>query len=361
MASAATQQTFDIPKTYKAVVYDKPGSISTKIEELETPEPGPGDVLIRLRRRNQLTKVRRGLPYPTQPGQVGGHEGVGIIHKLGPGSENGRVKVGDRVGIKWIAYACGACGPCLEGEDGVCFNQKISGYYYPGTFQQYALAPAHYVTPIPEALDSADAAPMLCAGVTTYAALRKSNAKSGQWVVIAGAGGGLGHLACQIGSRGMAYRIIGIDHPSKQELVMDCGAEAFVDITKFDDKTIGDEVKRITGGLGASAVIVCTASNRAYAQATSFLRFGGTLVCVGMPEGDMVPIEGAKPAVMVAQAWTIRGSAVGNQREALEVLDLAARGIVKTRYRVEKMDKLTEVFTEMSEGKMQGRVVLDLE
>lgn len=98
----------------------------------------------------------------------------------------------------------------------------------------------------------------------------------------------------------MAFRIIGIDHPSKEQLVIDCGAEAFVDITKFDDKTIGEEVKRITGGLGASAVIVCTASNRAYAQALGFLRFGGTLVCVGMPEGDMVPIAGAMPATSMS-------------------------------------------------------------
>lgn len=90
-----------------------------------------------------------------------------------------------------------------------------------------------------------------------------------------------GHLATQIGSRGMALRIIGIDHGSKEELVKSCGAEVFLDITKFDDKTIAEEVKKATGGLGASAVIVCTASNKAYAQALDFLRFGGTLVCVG--------------------------------------------------------------------------------
>ncbi|ESZ98269.1 putative alcohol dehydrogenase [Sclerotinia borealis F-4128] len=382
--AAATAQFFDIPKKYKAIVYDKPGTISTKIEQLDTPEPGPGDVLVRLTHSGVCHSDMgicenswRGLPYPTQAGQVGGHEGVGIVQKLGPGSENGRVKLGDRVGIKWIAYACGSCLPCLAGKDGVCFNQKISGYYYPGTFQQYALAPANYVTPIPDALDSKDAAPLLCAGVTTgrpppqvgeahrtfefrYSALRKSDAESGQWVVIAGAGGGLGHLACQIGSRGMAMRIIGIDHGSKEELVKECGAEVFIDLTKFDDKAIAEEVKRVTGGLGASAVIVCTASNRAYAQALSFLRFGGTLVCVGMPEGDSQPIATSFPAAMVAQEWKIKGSSVGNQREALEVLEMAARGIIKTRIRMEKMENLTEVFKEMSEGKMQGRVVLDL-
>jgi alcohol dehydrogenase, propanol-preferring len=113
--------------------------------------------------------------------------------------------------------------------------------------------------------------------------------------------------------------------------------------------------------LGASAVIVCTASNKAYAQALGFLRFGGTLVCVGMPEGDSVPIANAFPAALVAMEHNIRGSAVGNQREALEVLDMAARGIVKTRLRTEKMENLTAIFEEMSAGKMLGRVVLDLE
>jgi alcohol dehydrogenase, propanol-preferring len=109
-------------------------------------------------------------------------------------------------------------------------------------------------------------------------------------VVISGAGGRLGHLGTQIGSKGMALRIIGIDHGSKEKLVKDCGAEAFIDITKHDNKSIEAQVKKVTGGLGASSVIVCTASNRAYAQAIGFLRFGGTLVCVGMPEGDLVPI-----------------------------------------------------------------------
>jgi len=118
-------------------------------------------------------------------------------------------------------------------------------------------------------------------------------------IMTAGAGGGLGHLAVQIGARGMALRIIGIDHGSKESLVKECGAEVFLDITKFDDKSLVEEVKKVTGGLGASAVIVCTAANGAYAQALNFLRFGGTLVCVGMPEGDPKPIANAFPADMV--------------------------------------------------------------
>ena len=184
---------------------------------------------------------------------------------------------------------------------------------------------------------------MLCAGVTTYAALRKANAKSGEWIVISGAGGGLGHIACQLASQGMAMRVIGIDAPAKRSIVLDCGAEHFIDVTNHDDKSIAEEVVKLTGGLGAQAVIVCTASNRAYAQALDFLRFDGTVVCVGMPEGKPEPIAKSYPQALVFKQAHIVGSAVGTKKDAIEVLDFAARGVVKTRFRIEKMEKLTEV------------------
>ena len=185
---------------------------------------------------------------------------------------------------------------------------------------------------------------MLCAGVTTYAALRKSGAKSGEWVVISGAGGGLGHIACQLASRGMAMRVIGIDAPAKRGVVLDCGAEHFLDVTAYDDDAaIAAEVVKLTGGLGAQAVIVCTASNRAYAQALDFIKFDGTVVCVGMPEGKPEPIAKSFPQVMVFKQANITAVAVGTRKDAIEVLDFAARGIVKTHFRTEKMEKLTEV------------------
>ena len=161
------------------------------------------------------------------------------------------------------------------------------------------------MTPIPDELESADAAPMLCAGVTTYAALRRSGVKSGQWVVIAGAGGGLGHIACQLASRGMALRVIGIDDGSKEQLAKDCGAEHFIDITKHDEKSVAEEVVKVAGGLGASAVIVCTASNNAYAQSIEYLRFGGTVVCVGVPEGEPQAMAKCYPQTLVFKQATV--------------------------------------------------------
>ena len=249
---------------------------------------------------------------------------------------------------------------CLSNADGLCFNRKISGYYTPGTFQQYVIGPANYVTPIPDGLSSADAAPMLCAGVTVYSALKRSNARPGEWLVISGAGGGLGHIAVQLASRGMGLRVIGIDHGSKEELVKASGAEHFVDVTKFDGDDLAAHVKSLAGGIGAHAVVVYTTSNAAYAQALSFLRFNGTLVCVGMPEGDLVPIASGAPAELIKTQCKIVGSMVGNRREAAETLEFAARGVIKPHYEIEKMENLTNVFERMERNELLGRLVLDL-
>ncbi|PVH99256.1 GroES-like protein [Periconia macrospinosa] len=355
----------EIPKRYKAVVYDKPGTISTKIEELDTPEPGPGEVLINLTHSGVchsdfgvMMNAWKTLPFPTQAGQVGGHEGVGKIVKLGPGTETAAVKIGQRVGVKWMAGICESCEACRAGFDASCFSGKISGYYTPGTFQQYALAPANYVTPIPDGLDSAAAAPMLCAGVTVYSALRKANAEAGNFVVLLGAGGGLGHLAVQFSARAIGHRVIGVDHSSKKELVLSSGAEHFIGIDETQD--IVAAVKELTNGLGAHAVLVLTANNAAYASSLDLLRFGGRVVCVGIPEHDPVPIKSALPGLMVAKSLQVVGSAVGNRKEAIDTLDFAARGVVSTHYRVEKMDALTSIFEDMNQAKISGRVVLDL-
>lgn len=126
----------------------------------------------------------------------------------------------------------------------------------PGTFQQYTLGPANYVTRIPEGLDSAAAAPMLCGGVTTYSAIRKSGAKPGTWIALLGAGGGLGHIATQLASRGFGLRVIGIDHSSKKDLVMKSGAEHFFAVDQTDN--MEEAVKGATGQWGVAAAIVLT-------------------------------------------------------------------------------------------------------
>lgn len=152
-------------------------------------------------------------------------------------------------------------------------------------------------------------------------------------------------------------RVIGIDAGSKKDIATECGAEHFIDHTQGKAE---EEVKKLTGGLGAQAVLVLTAANGAYASGMSLLKFGGTLVCVGLPEGELKPIATAFPQMLVAKAQRIVGVAVGDRREAIETLEFAERGVVKTHFTTTKMDGLTKVFEEMDRGELKGRVVLDL-
>ncbi len=139
---------------------------------------------------------------------------------------------------------------------------------------------------------------------------------------------------------------------------MESGAEHFIPVDGTD--SLAEAVKAITGGHGAHAVIVCTSHQGAYDESINLLRFGGRLVCVGMPEGDVKPIASASPGLLVAKSIEIVGSAVGSRKQAIEAVEFAARGVVKTHYRVEKMDKLTDVFKAMHDQKLKGRVVIDL-
>ena len=245
--------------------------------------------------------------------------------------------------------------------DGLCPKAKVSGYFTPGTFQQYCLGPANYVTPIPDLLPSADAAPFLCAGLTTYSALRKFPSVAGNWIVISGAGGGLGHMAVQIAAKAMCRRVIGIVVGAKKDFVLGCGAETFFDLMALKGDELVKEVIATTGGSGAHAVLCVSAAMQAYEDGVKMLRSGGTLVCVGMPEGEQVGFYGAFPTAVAGRGISIIGSAVGNRAEAQEVLDLAARGVVKTTFTVEKMENLQDVFERMNERKLVGRVVLDLQ
>jgi propanol-preferring alcohol dehydrogenase len=228
----------------------------------------------------------------------------------------------------------------------MCQNGKVSGYFTPGTFQQYVVSAAHYVTPIPENLSDSEAASHLCAGVTVYAALRKSQAKSGDWVAIIGAGGGLGHLAVQIAAKGFNYRVIGIDAEAKKQLVLDSGAEHFIGLGSREAPVdTVEEVKKLTNDLGVQSVVVVAAANGAYASSVPMLKFGGRVVCCGIPEGELTAIATAFPQLLIGKELSIMGSSVGTRKDAIEVLEFASRGIVKVHVKDEKLDKLTEVMT----------------
>ncbi|KAF5706581.1 alcohol dehydrogenase 2 [Fusarium mundagurra] len=354
------------PSSHKAAVYDKPGELSTKVVDIETPSPSAGEVLVKLSHSGvchsdlSIMKNSWGMPFSLPDTQIGGHEGVGTVVQVGEGADIHGFAIGDRVGVKWLRDICGSCVYCIAGEDGLCAKQSVSGMFNPGTFQQYLTVPARYLTPIPDGVSSEVAAPMLCAGLTSYAALRKVTASPGDWVVVSGAGGGLGHLVTQIAARAFGYRIIGIDQASKEDVVKESGAEIFVDAATPGEELVS-HVKKHTDNLGANAVVVCASSNAAYSQGLELLRPGGTLVGVGMPGGKPVAIASAMPGPIVQKQLKIAGSILGNRQDAIDVLNLAARGVITVHYQTRKLSELTEVFREMESGSLAGRAVLDLQ
>ena len=196
-----------------------------EMRELPVPTPGPGQILVEilasgvchtdLHAADGDWPVKPNLPFTP------GHEGAGIVVALGPGVTH--LKEGDRVGITWLHSACGHCDFCLSGWETLCLEQKNSGYSVNGSFAQYALAQANYAGRIPQGLSFVDAAPILCAGVTTYKGLKETNTRPGEWVVISGAGGGLGHVAIQY-AKAMGLHVAAVDlGPEKAALARKLG------------------------------------------------------------------------------------------------------------------------------------------
>ncbi|KAF9528264.1 chaperonin 10-like protein [Crepidotus variabilis] len=354
--------TVEIPKVQRAAVIEelgKPYSLKTEHPVKQQQELAPGECLIKMEFAGVCHSdlhIRNGdwatkAPIPI----VGGHEGIGRVVAIGDHS-SGAVKVGDRVGVKWIGKVCGKCELCRTGNENCCLLtfQTSHGFKLNGTFQEYAVSFVDYVTPIPEEMDAAASTPILCAGLTVYKALKNAHLTVGQWVAISGAGGGLGHLAIQY-ARAMGYRVLAIDTGiTKKELCLELGAEKWVDFKESND-LIAD-VKAATDGAGPHAAVIAAGDAKPFNQAIMYLRFTGTLVCVGMPGSDaflQVPIT-----LLIAKGLKIIGSSIGTQQDVTEALNLVSLGLVKCKHVIKKLEDVNEVLDDMSTGKIAGRVVL---
>lgn len=251
--------------------------------------------------------------------------------------------VGTVVGIKYAADACLNCSICLEGGETSCPSARISGFYTPGTFQQYAISWAKYVTPIPsEITDLAGAAPLMCAGITLYTALKRAGVKHSDWVLVSGGGGGLGHLGIQY-AKALGARVLAIDAGSKEEFCKSLGADIFLDFQKFPNPNeLTTNIKEVTGG-GARIILMCVSNQPAYDQAMSWLGFRGKLVAIGVPEGDAKPIAGVQVGPMINNEATVFAIKSGSRLDAKECLDIVAGGHVTTHYQLRKMEELTQV------------------
>jgi len=199
-----------IPKTMQAAVVEQFGK-PLVMQEVPVPTPGPGQALVEIIAtgvcHTDLHAAEGDWPVKPTPPFIPGHEGAGIVAALGAGVTH--LKIGDRVGIAWLHSACGHCEFCLSGWETLCHQQQNSGYSVNGTFAQYAIGQADYLGRIPQNLSFVDAAPILCAGVTTYKGLKETKARPGEWVVISGAGG-LGHVAIQY-AKAMGLHVAAVD------------------------------------------------------------------------------------------------------------------------------------------------------
>jgi D-arabinose 1-dehydrogenase-like Zn-dependent alcohol dehydrogenase len=316
--------------TMKAAIVPKPGA-DFQIVEREIPKPSPGQVLIKVQacgvcHSDVLTKEGAwpGIQYPRAPG----HEVAGIIEELGAGVS--AWKKGQRVGVGWHGGHDNPCLSCRRGDFRNCQNLQVPGISYDGGYQQYMVAPVEALVPIPESLSDVDAAPLLCAGITTYNALRHSGALPGDLVAVQGIGG-LGHLGIQFANK-FGYKVAAIGRGSENAaLAKKLGATAYIDSKATKP---AEELQK----LGGARVILATAPNsKAMSELIDGLGPNGELMVIG---ATFDPIE-VTPVQLITGSKTIQGWAAGTPADCEDTLHFSElTGVRRCSGRGERMDGL---------------------
>jgi propanol-preferring alcohol dehydrogenase len=334
----------------KAAVIHEYGA-PLQIEEIPTPVPGEGEVLVRVEAaglcHTDIHACRGDWPVKSKLPLIPGHEGVGIVEAMGPGLRNG-IAEGDRVALPWLGYACGHCRYCEAGWETLCESQLNMGYFLDGSYAEYVKGHARHVVKVPDGIRPEEAAPLTCAGVTTYKAVKVSGARPASLVAVWGIGG-LGHMALQY-ARAFGATVVAVDvHDEKLEVARELGAEHTINAAEQD-------VVAAIGELGgADAAIVTAATPVAFRQAFDSMARGGTLVFVGLPaDNDMhLPIFET-----VLKGITIRGSIVGTHLDLEEVFKLHVEGRTRVLYETRTLDQVNDAFGEvLDETTKQPRLV----
>jgi D-arabinose 1-dehydrogenase-like Zn-dependent alcohol dehydrogenase len=333
----------------KAAVISKPGG-DFEIVERELPEPGMREVRIKVQacgvcHSDVLTKegLWPGIQYPRAPG----HEVAGVVDEVGAGVSEW--KKGQRVGVGWHGGHDGTCRECRRGDFRNCRNAKVCGISYDGGYQEYMVAPAEALVAIPETLSDADAAPLLCAGITTYNALRHSGALPGDLVAVQGIGG-LGHLGIQFANK-FGYRTVAIGRgPENAMLAKKLGANAYIDSTA---KNGAEELQK----MGGARVILATApSSKAMSELIDGLGPNGELMVIG---ATFDPIE-VTPFQLISGSRTVQGWAAGTPADSEDTLNFSELTGVRPMIEKYPLEKAGEAYERMMSGKAQFRVVLTM-
>lgn len=333
-----------------AVVHDFHSPL--RIEQVPRRELGSDQVLVKVEAsglcHTDIHAAHGDWPVKPSPPFIPGHEGVGTVVELG--SEVTEVALGDRVGMPWLGYACGTCDYCVSGWETLCLQQKNMGYGIDGGFGEYAVAYARYVVKVPEGVDPRDAAPLTCAGVTTYKAVKVAGTRSSDLVAVFGVGG-LGHLAIQYAAIA-GGRVIAVDLlDDKLKLARELGAEFTVNAAEEDP------IEAIQKLGGADQAIALAVSPRAFEQAYGSLRRRGTLVFVALPADNQVSLPIFET---VLNGITIVGSIVGTRTDLREVFELHAAGKTSVIREVRPLDQVNESIADVEAGRVAARIVFEL-
>lgn len=322
------------------------------LTELPRPQPEADEVLIRIEAcgvcHSDLHIIdgdTPGFKAGTKAQLIPGHEVVGTV--VARGAEVTHLALGQRVGVAWLHHACGQCEQCREGLENLCRKGTVTGMMVDGGYAEYMRAKASHALPIPEGLDSAAAAPLFCAGVTSYRALKNAGVQAGQRVAVVGVGG-LGHLAVQI-AKAFGATVIALDvDAGKLAQARELGADhAF-------DARAPETPKAIRGLGGAHVVVVTSAARAAYDLAMKCLRPAGTLSVVGLPPEPLSFVA----LQLVGGEYRIVGSAVGTREDLKATLELAARGRLHCEHEVLPLEQVNEVLDRLRGGRFSGRMVL---
>src|SRR5208283_4079652 len=335
--------------TMKVAQISKPGA-GFQIVEREIPEPVAGYVRIKVQacgvcHSDVLTKEGSwpGIQYPRVPG----HEVAGIIDEVGAGVS--AWKKGQRVGVGWHGGQDGTCRECRRGDFRNCRNLKICGISYDGGYQQYMVAPVEALVAIPEILSDAEAAPLLCAGITTYNALRHSGAFPGDLVAVVGIGG-LGHLGIQFASK-FGYKVAAIGRGSENaSLARKLGASVYID----SRSTNAAEALQKLGG--AQVILVTAPSSKAMSELIDGLGPNGKLMVIG---ATFDPME-VTPVQLIIGSRTIQGWAAGTPADSEDTLRFAELSGVRPMIETYPLEKVAEAYARMLSGNAQFRVVLTM-
>jgi D-arabinose 1-dehydrogenase-like Zn-dependent alcohol dehydrogenase len=319
-----------------------------ELVERDVPTPGPGQALVEVEacgvcHSDMFAKEQAfpGVPMPVVPG----HEIAGRVAGLGANVQ-GWTK-GARVGVGWFGGNCGWCTPCRRGQLIACQNMGIPGVTMDGGYAEYVLVPSSALAAIPEGIDAVEAAPLLCAGVTTFNALRNSGARAGDLVAVLGVGG-LGHLGVQYAAK-MGFDTVAIARGSEKEsLARELGANHYVDSTAADP---AEELSR----LGGASVVLSTVTNGDAVSATiGGLRVGGRVIVAGAAEQ---PIQVAASA-LIGTLSSIAGHASGTSMDSEDTLSFSALSGVRPRIETRPLAEAAETYERMMAGKARFRMVL---